>query len=192
MSPDEKAARLIDAASALLAAAPKQQLNTLSLNKGLFYLDLVSLRDAGEVFTCNAYIALENGPVVAKYKDRLLKRLESLGVATLTQIGSAKRIQLVKPPEFSGSVSTISDIATRIARWCSNKTADELSVYSHDNPGWIIARQDESLGRGAKCSIDMNIAMQQIADEDPWMDLPLADPERASCNAVDVEKGQPW
>ncbi len=39
MSPDEKAARLIDAASALLAAAPKQQLNTLSLNKGLLAHD---------------------------------------------------------------------------------------------------------------------------------------------------------
>ena len=61
MSSNEKSERLIEAAAAILNAAPDRRLNAVVLNKALFYLDLASLRDRGETVTHNSYIALEKG-----------------------------------------------------------------------------------------------------------------------------------
>ena len=49
MSTNEKSERLIEAAAAILNAAPDHRLNAVVLNKALFYLDLASLRDRGEL-----------------------------------------------------------------------------------------------------------------------------------------------
>ena len=82
MSTIEKSERLMEAAAAILNAAPEHRLNAVVLNKALFYLDLASLRDRGEPVTHNSYIALQNGPVVAKYQQRLIEQLESRGMNT--------------------------------------------------------------------------------------------------------------
>lgn len=82
MEPNEKSRRLIEAACAVLHAAPDRSLNAVVLNKALFYLDLASLRDRGETITHNSYIALQNGPVVAKYPQRLIKPLEEQGAGS--------------------------------------------------------------------------------------------------------------
>lgn len=192
MSPDEKRLRLIEAAAALLDAAPGRRLNTVSLNKGLFYLDLASLRDCGETFTQNSYVALPQGPVVAKYPDRLLKPLMSEGIAVRTVAGLANPVALVRLPEFIRLTPTVREIAERVAKWCSQKTSKGLSDYSHENPGWIIAREQEEHAGGKKQVIDMIIAMQQIVEVDPWMNSPLDDVTKSACNAADITEGHPW
>lgn len=43
MKPNDRSQRLLEAASAVLHAAPDHSLNAVVLNKVLFYLDLASL-----------------------------------------------------------------------------------------------------------------------------------------------------
>ena len=191
MSSDEKRVRLIEAAATLLDATVEKRLNTVALNKALFYLDLVSLRDSGEVFTRNSYIALEQGPVVAKYQDRLIKSLERSGIATQAVEGSAKPVRLLRLPEFTRINPTVRAIAVKVSRWWAKSSA-ELSSYSHDNPGWIIACEEAKPAGGSKKPIDMNIAMQQIVDDDPWTTEPLDAIQRAACEIADTLRGNPW
>ena len=85
MDSSEKCEWLIEAASAVLNAAPNRRLNAVVLNavvlnKVLFYLDLDALRDRAETMTGNAYIAIQQGPVVAKYSQRLIGQLETRGI----------------------------------------------------------------------------------------------------------------
>ena len=95
MEPEERSERLIEAASAILNAAPDRRLNIVVLNKALFYLDLASLRDRGATITHNAFIAIQHGPVIAKYPKRLVGQLEGLGIAKqISQWDGSKPIVL--------------------------------------------------------------------------------------------------
>ena len=192
MSSDEKSIRLIEAASALLAASRNKRLNAVPLNKALFYLDLASLRDCGEAFTRNSYIALDNGPVVAKYQDRLIKPLKKSGIATQEADGDARPIKLLELPGFTKLTPKIQELAVKVSRWCSGRTSRELSDYSHQNLGWIIARRKALEAKGQKQVIDMHIAMQQIIDSDPWVNEPNDDDVRKACESADMRKGQVW
>jgi len=87
--------RLIEVASAVLHAAPGHSLNAVVLNKVLFYIDLATLRDRGETLTQNPYVALQNGPVIAKYQNRLIDRINELGIARqISQWDGSKPIVL--------------------------------------------------------------------------------------------------
>ena len=192
MSSDEKRTLLIEAATALLGAAPHRRLNIVSLNKALFYLDLTSLRDCGATFTRNAYVALDQGPVVAKYAERLLKPLTSEGYAVQTVEGRANPVSLIKFPEFTRLTPRMMEVAEKVARWCSDQSSGDLSRFSHANPGWIIAREEERNAGGIKQIIDMSIAMQQLIDTDPWMNAPFDRTSYAAWMAADSGEGEPW
>ncbi len=192
MSGDEKRIRLVEAAAALLGAAPDRCLKIVSLNKGLFYLDLASLRDHGETFTHNTYVALEAGPVIAKYKTRLIRPLVEDGIAKQDTEGRSAPVSLLRLPKFVRMTDEVAKLARKVAHWCSGKYAEELSRYSHKNPGWLIARDEERHGNGEKQSINMFIAMQQILDRDPWLDEPISESIRAACKLADSQEGEPW
>jgi hypothetical protein len=81
MDGPEKMERLVEAAAAVLNAAPSHRLNTVVLNKVLFYLDLASLRDRATTVTGNTFVGIQQGPVVAKYPQRLIAQLEKRGIA---------------------------------------------------------------------------------------------------------------
>ena len=85
MSTNEKSERLIEAAAAILNAAPDRRLNAVVLNKALFYLDLASLRDRGETVTHNSYIALEKGPK-RLHEDHANARALAEGLANISGI----------------------------------------------------------------------------------------------------------
>jgi hypothetical protein len=61
--------------------APGRRLSAIVLNKAIVYLDLASLRDRGATVTHNAHVAIQQGPVGAKYPRRLVAQLESRGYA---------------------------------------------------------------------------------------------------------------
>ena len=88
----EKSLRLVEAAAVLLEGAPHHALNVTNLNKALFYLDLVALRDRGDTITRTTYLALTQGPVVAKYPTRLVQALENARLARQITSGMAKPI----------------------------------------------------------------------------------------------------
>lgn len=189
---DEKRARLIEASAALLMAAPGHRMYTVSLNKGLFYLDLVSLRDRGTTFTQNTYIALPMGPVVAKYPKRLIGALQEEGVAKQEIVGLANPVTLIKAPTFDWADDEIREIAKKVSQFCSKRTTAQVSDYSHENPGWLMAIDGPHRASGVKKPIDMYIAMQQIVDDDTWMNGPLDEASIMNCNEADHLVGQMW
>ncbi len=192
MTPHEKSQRLVEAASAVLHAAPGHALNVVVLNKALFYLDLVSLRDLGETATRNSYIALQNGPVIAKYPKRLVALLEDRGIARQeSRWNAAKPLVLVNCPkhfEFldSHTMIMVADVVTFFA----DSTSAAASEFSHRNPGWRIA-WDHYQRERKPVAINMRIAMQQIVECDPWMAKPLENDDEILA-AADAGIGDDW
>lgn len=192
MSTNEKSERLIEAAAAILNAAPDHRLNAVVLNKALFYLDLASLRDRGELLTQNSYIALQNGPVVAHYEKRLIRPLESRGIAKqISEWDGSKPILLESCPEHFQFVDADALIlAAAVTSFFASASSRQASDYSHENPGWEIA-WDDFRRNGKPAPIDMRIALQQIIEDDPWMETPLLDDD-ALLAAADAAVGDEW
>ena len=170
--------RLIEAAMAILEAAGGP-LNIVVLNKALFYLDLYALRDHGQTVTGQAYVALPMGPVVAKYDKRLVGELEKRGLAEQFALGKAKPVQVTTP---LGSFPHLSADEVALAREIGTVAADAtswgVSEFSHDNAGWRIAFEGGLGGPNKRPKlVDMNIALQQLVeeDDDPWMSEPVGE-----------------
>jgi hypothetical protein len=178
MPPEERSDRLIEAASAILNVVPNQRLNIVVLNKSLFYLDLVSLRDHARPVTYNSYIAIQQGPVVAKYPQRLVGQLESRRIGKqISEWDGSKPIQLEQFPEHfryldADALALAAAVASNFALLSSRQASD----YSHDNPGWRLAWNDYRRS-GKPAAIDMRVAMQQVIEDDPWMEIPPSDDE---------------
>ena len=192
MEPNEKSERLIEAASAVLNAAPNRRLNTVVLNKTLFYLDLASLRDRAETLTGNSYIALSQGPVVAKYQQRLIGQLESRGIAKqISEWDGSKPVLLESCPQhfqFLDSDSMI--LVSAVTAFFADATSRQASDYSHENPGWQLA-WSEYRRTNRPCAINLRVALQQIVEDDPWMDLPLMSDDELLA-AADAGVGVDW
>jgi len=189
----EKRERLLQAAAIVLDAAPEKELNAVTLNKALFYLDLAVLRDTGHTVTNNSYIALENGPVVAQYVKRLIRPLEERGVAKQEERwDGAKPVVLVSTPVATEIESPdVLALAAKISRHFAGMTSKQASDYSHQNMGWQIA-WDKYAREGKPSSINMQIAMQQIIEDDPWMHVPLTGEERKAIDFADRGEGDDW
>ena len=190
MEPEERSERLIEAASAILNAAPDRRLNIVVLNKALFYLDLASLRDRGATITHNAFIAIQHGPVIAKYPKRLVGQLEGLGIAKqISQWDGSKPIVLEScRPHFLDSDAMI--LASAVTNFFADASSRQASDYSHENAGWKRAWV-ESQRTGKPSVVNMRVAMQQIIEADPWMELPLIDDEQLLA-AADNADGDDW
>jgi len=183
---------LIEVASAVLHAAPGHSLNAVVLNKVLFYIDLATLRDRGETLTQNPYVALQNGPVIAKYQNRLIDRLNELGIARqISQWDGSKPIVLeVFPTQFqflnSEDMIKVSDVTSFFA----DSTSRIASEFSHRNPGWQLA-WNQYQRDGKPVAVNMRIALQQIIEADPWMLRPISDGNQMLSNA-DAAIGEDW
>ncbi len=192
MESSEKRERLIEAASAVLTAAPGHRLNAVVLNKALFYLDLASLRDRAATITGNTFLGLQQGPVVAKYPQRLIGELESRGIAKqISEWDGSKPIVLASFPEHGQFLDADAlTLAASVTCFFASATSRQASDYSHDNPGWQLA-WDESRRTGRPCAINMRIAMQQIIEDDPWMDAPLPSDDELMA-AAEAGVGVDW
>lgn len=193
MSVSDKKQKLTDAAAAILARAPNNELNIVVLNKALFYVDLVSLRDHGSTLTENTYIALENGPVVAKYPQRLVKRLAEAGIAEQAERwDGAKPMVLIAEQDAADFLTPHLDAISRVTEHFSKMTSEAASDYSHKNPGWSLAWRS-SRESGKPSPINMMIALQQIVEDDPWTSAPLMPDERKTIiQAAEDGEGDVW
>jgi hypothetical protein len=173
---DEQSQRIQEAAMAILQASPGQELNITLLNKALFYLDLAMLRDTGETLTHTAYLALDQGPVVAKYPTRLVRNLEEAGLASQGEDGVNKPVKVSRRlREFKYLNAEARKAATAVAQYFGTMTAAKASKYSHNNPGWCAA-YEAGYKRGATPKvINLALALQQLAEGDPWLDEPVDD-----------------
>lgn len=192
MEPDEKSERLIEVASAVLNAAPDHRLNTVVLNKALFYLDLASFRDRAETITGNSYIAIQQGPVVAKYQQRLIAELETRGIGKqVSEWDGSKPVLLESCPEhFEFVDSDAMILVSAVTSYFSGLTSRQASEFSHENPGWQLA-WDTYRRTGKPTAVNMRIALQQIVEDDPWMDLPLLNDDEILA-AADNGAGVDW
>ena len=189
---EELKARLIEISSALLEGA-KGKLNITNLNKAIFYMDLYCLRDFGATLSTSPFIALKQGPVVAKYETRLIKPLKDAGIATQVTEGPALPIVLNRSASrhFLNDDKKL-DLARELGHIFSGVSAGTASDFSHENLGWKIAYRDGAQNLGKPLSINMNIALQQIIDADPWMQQPLTEKERESLKSADKGEGKAW
>lgn len=193
MDTKEKSERLIEAACAVLSAAPDQRLNAVVLNKVLFYLDLAYLRDHGKTLTNSPYIALQQGPVVAKYPQRLIGQLEELDIAVqIDEWDGSKPICLKESPirDFQFMSGADRQLASLVTTFFAEQTSRQASDYSHENPGWQLAWAEYLRERKPR-PINLLVAMQQIIEDDPWMDQPILDDDQILV-AADQAVGADW
>ena len=192
MDAQEKCDRLIEAAAAVLNAAPQRRLNTVVLNKALFYLDLASLRDRAQTVTGNTYIAIQQGPVVAKYPQRLIEQLETRGIGRqISEWDGSKPVLLESCPAHFQYVDADSLLlVSAVTSYFAEGTSRQASEYSHENPGWRLA-WNQYRRTGQPCAINMRIALQQIVEDDPWLDLPLLSDDEILA-AADAGVGVDW
>lgn len=172
-TPVEKNERLIESAAVLLSAAHDKTLPLANLNKALFYLDLCAFRDVGHVVTKSIFFALHQGPFVAQSEKRLVKPLIESGIAAQAVSGSNQPLALIKTPRsFKHLTEKERAIATKIGQWFSKVSATKASDYSRKNPGWVAAYKSGQQHGKPPVSINMLVAMQQVATDDPWMKEP--------------------
>ncbi len=191
MEDAEKKARVFEAVVALLDGAPGRRMQITNLNKALFYMDLAALRDTGSTITDAVYLALDNGPVLNEYKQIV----EELAVA---KVAHQDIEGLEKPVVLDRSLDTyhyLDDhgraLAVKIAQFVAQQSARDISKLSHTNPGWVVAFNK---GRGrnlAPAPIDMNLALQQLGDEDPWLNEAPDDTFRDAISG-DCTNAEPW
>src|SRR6185312_12238426 len=175
---EERRARLVEAAMVVLRAAGGS-LNTTPLNKALFYLDLASMIEIGEPATFASYLALPQGPVVADYPKRLVRALEDEGIAfQADEDDGSKPVTLMAEREVRFLSANQVELAKKVGAWARNKGAAWLSKYSHENEGWRLAWEAGLAGGRPAKPIDLQLAMQQFVDDDPWLDAEPTDEER--------------
>jgi uncharacterized phage-associated protein len=177
--------KTVEAAAAILSGAGGT-LPITSLNKAMFYADLCALLEHGETITGTTYLALKAGPVVAKYDSRVVGALERAGLAQQdeSEDGFTKPVSLVAEPTMTLLTETEIQIARRIAEWASRKSPKQLSDFSHENLGWMLA-WDAGLGsKNPAKPIDMLIAMQQLGEADDWLDAEPSSEERQAIESA--------
>ena len=194
--PREDASALLEAAAVLLEGAEGSLLTT-SLNKALFYLDLLALRETGKTVTGETYVALKAGPVIESYRARLISELERNNIAMQDDDNpSYMPVVLLHPVKPKHLDDAVLKIAKDVGRWAKSKQAIELSNFSHENMAWQIA-WNGGAGQGTK--IDLRIAMQQLMDgdpwmskSDPWMSESMTSEEKAAFDDADDDKAEAW
>lgn len=191
MAGDERRDRLLAAASQVLDAAPDKRMNIVLLNKALFYADILALRDFGTTITRNTYVALKMGPVVAKYDRRLVKAMETAGLARQLVVGMAKPLELTGAPQRGPLTDVEIDLARAVSSILGDSTSTEASAFSHDNPAWRIA-YEAGLGSGGPVrTVNLILAMQQVVDADPWLDEEDSDTAEA-LSRVGADPDEQW
>ena len=188
--------RLVETVEAVLMGTPadRRRVGITTLNKALFYADLVALRDLGRTLTGARYHALQFGPVVEDYPTKLIDVVERAGVARQAEgdDGLEKPVVLVETPPFSILDEDEVQIARNIGSKTAQMTATKLVRMSHENLGWKLA-WDAGRGQGKPAvQINMLIALQQLADDDPWLTAPVDDDLRAAFDRATPDSGSIW
>ena len=193
MVEEARKARLLEAAAAVLSGTPGGRLGAVLLNKALFYVDLMALRDFGQTVTRNEYLALPLGPVIMGYEKRLIRELDRADIATQGSDGLSKPISLTRPfSDFRHIAEHERDLGTRMGAAFAKKTAADISEYSHKNHGWDDAYRTGLDAGKPPSKIDMNVALQQMGGRDEWLNAPLSADELASVEAARHSGLLPW
>ncbi len=118
------------------------------LNKVLFFSDFLAFKTLGQSITGHSYRKLEHGPAPAKFtevRDEMIRE----GAAALqhTELNGLRQDRLIhlRDPiltSFSGDEIAIVDEMIALLR---NKSATDISEFSHRFIGWEIASMGEDI-----------------------------------------------
>jgi len=173
---------------AILQATPEKRLGITVLNKALFYADLCALRDCGQTVTRSGYVALPQGPVLNHYERAIVRDLETRGLAEQTKDGWEKPLIVrCEVPSFSLLSREEVGIAQLVARKIHARTATWVSEYSHENAAWQRAFRS---GVGSK--LDLIIALQQVIEDDPWLEAEDDEHVAKAFVAAETDGGVPF
>jgi uncharacterized phage-associated protein len=190
---NETKERLTEATVALLENAPGRRMQITNLNKALFYLDLAALRDTGRPLTDNVYVAMNQGPVMDGYRENLIAGLSEAKLVRQDDNGMGKPVVLIGAVDsYRFMDDHLRGLAAKISVVVAAASAGDISDHSHKNPGWQIAFERGAKRGGAPAPINMFVAMQQIAQKDPWLREPADEQLQALLSAVDDQPGEPW
>lgn len=183
--------RLVEAIMAVLQNAPGEKLLVTQLNKAVFYLDLFTLRDYGFPLSQATFVALERGPVIDDYKD-VIADLAACGLAEQLDYGMDKPVRVKRPlTAFRFVHGEMFKLAALVAKKCAEYRAVDLSDYSHKNVGWQVAYNAGQAKKLQAKRIDLNLALQQIGDDDdPWMNADLTDSEISLVDQAAANRGE--
>lgn len=81
-------------------------------------------------------------------------------------------------------------LASKVTSFFASATSRQASDYSHENPGWELA-WNEFQRTKRPTVVNMRIALQQIIEDDPWMDTPLLNDDELLA-AADAAEGDEW
>ncbi|MFY9343208.1 MAG: type II toxin-antitoxin system antitoxin SocA domain-containing protein [Planctomycetota bacterium] len=172
---------------AILQATPNRQLGITVMNKALFYADLCALRDRGKSITRSGYIALPQGPMLNHYERALVRDLDRHGLAEQVPDGWEKPLIVrCELKTFTELTDEEVGIAQFVARKIHGKTATWVSEYSHENTAW-----QRSFRAGAGTKIDLMIALQQVVEDDAWIEAE-DDATAAALKAAERDHGRPF
>lgn len=193
-----KAERLKEAVMAALQAAGGRMF-MVNLQKTLFYADLLALREYGKTITGQEYLAFPRGPCIANYDRKIVKALESAGLARQenAESGYGKPVVVSSPMASFPHISPpMLEILQAIAKEASKLGAGSISNFSHDNPGWLLARKKSEAANGQAQPINMRFALQQLdndAADAAWMSAKTLTPDELSAvDASEGEQGEDW
>jgi uncharacterized phage-associated protein len=198
MGPDDspKPRRRLAETAAFLLAEAGGALPIVSVNKGLFYSDLRALRDLGHQITEAKYIALKAGPVVCAYERHVIDALERTGIAQQEELeDGSKPLYLITDFAPKALTADEQEIVRAIAKWAKSESPTELSNFSHKTPAWQKAWNSACAGKALNRDIDMMLALQQIVEADPWLDVAPSSEERSlfvAAHASDAAEAVPW
>lgn len=135
----------------------------------------------GDTVTGQRYFALPKGPVVDKYEKRIVKQMTKAGWVTQLMDGKAKPLLVAKPfSTFDALTTDELQLAEQVSKRFETMTSTAASDLSHNNAGWILARSRHREGHAAVL-IDLHVAMQELLDDDPWLNTP---PDEALLKAM--------
>ena len=116
------------------------------LNKLLFFCDFIAYLEYGSPITGHEYFRLPKGPAPKKLVP-IRERMKSRGELAYKQVDyfsyKQERPIALREPDVSEFSAREIDLVDRVVRKFLNKTASEISEYSHGFIGWKIAKQRE-------------------------------------------------
>lgn len=131
----------VKARNAILYLLEDNALFVIQFIKCMFAADFLNYKENGASITGFNYVKMEYGPVINDYKDIInsMIRTGEIKIADAEIIEEAERFKYVAVWECNEDLFTKEEmnVLKEVKRKLKNKTARELSDWSHEFKGWI-------------------------------------------------------
>ena len=130
-----------------LIAELRPGLSPLFVSKMLFFAEKWHLNRYGRPIIGDTYIAMPQGPVPSVVKDYIDQRWDWVhkpegfdeAISVQRQAGLLRLLPGQRPPNRSALSETDVECITEAVEFCKDKTADELSLLTHQEKAYLLA-----------------------------------------------------